>query len=87
MIHISYNGLIHNPTKMSRANVESLGDIRPEQPKVALFVLQKQGCHVILPPSYTQLADCHSELCPQDTNCVRPITAVKHPLHENSPNI
>ena len=53
MIHISYNGLIHNPTKMSRANVESLGDIRPEQPKVALFVLQKQGCHVILPPSYT----------------------------------
>ena len=35
----------------------------------------------------TQLADCHSELCPQDTNCVRPITAVKHPLHENSPNI
>ena len=34
-----------------------------------------------------QLADCHSELCPQDTNCVRPITAVKHPLHENSPNI
>ena len=32
-----------------------------------------------------QLADCHSELCPQDTNCVRPITAVKYPLHENSP--
>ena len=45
------------------------------------------GTDAFVSPGEQQLADCHSELCPQDTNCVRPITAVKHPLHENSPNI
>ena len=76
---IAHQYLIINNSQSQRALSVSVRTV------LWIYFASRRNCGLL--PAGLQLADCHSELCPQDTNCVRPITAVKHPLHENSPNI